>query len=332
MVEFSKLSWKHRSLAGRLYLNVKYEIGSTCHWPTSLLYIFLLWRWASWNTVSHLLLKVDYTVLASGLEVHSMKEDFPSRIRSSCPLRSPCSHPHLPFPLQVRARYTEGKKLAGNSGSLRQEEGSQGCQSWKTGRIQILDGICPDDKESACNAGGPRFDPWVRKVPWRRQWQPAPVLLPGESYGQRSLAGYSPCGRKELDMTEWLILSLSLTVNLHRFTAALLWSICLVNKRICAKCICCLYNALKTLTVSLKGTSLMSYLERNCFYLVYSYSAGTMLWYCFLIASNAPTYPHNTSNSFRALKENVFIFKSSIIWGTEHCSYIVIELVSYFDE
>ena len=39
---------------------------------------------------------------------------------------------------------------------------------------------------------------------WRRKWQPTPVLLPGESHGQRSLAGYSPWGRKELDMTEQL--------------------------------------------------------------------------------------------------------------------------------
>ena len=36
----------------------------------------------------------------------------------------------------------------------------------------------------------------------RRKWQPTPVLLPGESHGQRSLAGHSPCGRRELDMTE----------------------------------------------------------------------------------------------------------------------------------
>ena len=33
---------------------------------------------------------------------------------------------------------------------------------------------------------------WVGKIPWRRAWQPTPVFLPGESYGQRSLAGYSP--------------------------------------------------------------------------------------------------------------------------------------------
>ena len=39
------------------------------------------------------------------------------------------------------------------------------------------------------------------KIPWRRKWQPAPVFLPGKSLGQRSLAGQSPRGLKELDMT-----------------------------------------------------------------------------------------------------------------------------------
>ena len=37
-----------------------------------------------------------------------------------------------------------------------------------------------------------RFNAKVRKIPWRRAWQPTPVVLPGESHGQRSLAGYSP--------------------------------------------------------------------------------------------------------------------------------------------
>ena len=37
---------------------------------------------------------------------------------------------------------------------------------------------------------------------WRRKWQPTPVFLPGESHGQRSLAGHGPWGRRELDMTE----------------------------------------------------------------------------------------------------------------------------------
>ena len=46
-------------------------------------------------------------------------------------------------------------------------------------------------KEPAYQCRGPRFDPWVRKIPWRRKGQPTPVLLPGESHGQRSLVGYS---------------------------------------------------------------------------------------------------------------------------------------------
>ena len=54
----------------------------------------------------------------------------------------------------------------------------------------------------------PGFNPWVRKIPWRRKWQPTPVFLPGKSHGQRSLAGYSPWGRKESDTIEWLTLSI----------------------------------------------------------------------------------------------------------------------------
>jgi len=60
-------------------------------------------------------------------------------------------------------------------------------------------------KEDAYNRGdvGRReFDPLVRNIPWRRAWQPTPVFLPGESQGQRSLVGYNPQGRKELDTTE----------------------------------------------------------------------------------------------------------------------------------
>jgi len=46
------------------------------------------------------------------------------------------------------------------------------------------------------------------KIPWRRKWQPTPVFLPEEFHGQRSLAGYSPWGHKDLDMTELLTLLL----------------------------------------------------------------------------------------------------------------------------
>jgi len=47
-----------------------------------------------------------------------------------------------------------------------------------------------------------RFQSWVRKIPWRRAWQPTPVFLPGKSHGQRSLVGYSSWDHTELDMTE----------------------------------------------------------------------------------------------------------------------------------
>ena len=51
-------------------------------------------------------------------------------------------------------------------------------------------------KESVCSVRRPGFHPWVGKIPWRRKWQPTRVFLPGESHGQRSLAGYGPRGRK----------------------------------------------------------------------------------------------------------------------------------------
>ena len=47
-----------------------------------------------------------------------------------------------------------------------------------------------------------RFNPWVRKIPWRRKGLPTPVSLPGEFHGQRSLMGYSPQGYRESDTTD----------------------------------------------------------------------------------------------------------------------------------
>ena len=58
-----------------------------------------------------------------------------------------------------------------------------------------------DDKASVYNEG---FDPWVRKITWRRKRHPTRVLLPGKSRGWRSLMDYSPRGHKESDMTERL--------------------------------------------------------------------------------------------------------------------------------
>ena len=60
-------------------------------------------------------------------------------------------------------------------------------------------------KNPPANAGNtmrPGFDPWVKKIPWRRAWQPTSVFMPEEFHGQRTLVGYSPWGHKESDMTE----------------------------------------------------------------------------------------------------------------------------------
>ena len=63
-------------------------------------------------------------------------------------------------------------------------------------------------KESACQCrrckrGG--FDPCIRKIPWRRVWQPTPVFLPGKFHGQKSLAGYSPGSQKsQTRMSNWV--------------------------------------------------------------------------------------------------------------------------------
>ena len=65
-------------------------------------------------------------------------------------------------------------------------------------------GVSPGGSEvkgSASNAGDlgsiPGFDLWVRKIPWRRKWQPTPVFSPGESHGWKSSGGYHSWGHKE---------------------------------------------------------------------------------------------------------------------------------------
>ena len=59
-----------------------------------------------------------------------------------------------------------------------------------------------DGKASVYNAGEPGSSPGLGRFPWRRKWQPNPVLLPGEPHGQRNLTGYRSWGCKELDRTE----------------------------------------------------------------------------------------------------------------------------------
>ena len=88
-----------------------------------------------------------------------------------------------------------------------------------------------DNKKYACNAGDPGLILGLERS-WRREWQPTSIFLPGESHGQRSLAGYSPWGHKELDMTEH---AYSLTVLFY-----CLWKYSLMAKiYIYYSCCCC---------------------------------------------------------------------------------------------
>ena len=48
------------------------------------------------------------------------------------------------------------------------------------------------------------FEPWIGKIPWRREWLPIPVFLLGEVHGQRGLEGYITWSHKESDITEGL--------------------------------------------------------------------------------------------------------------------------------
>ena len=75
-------------------------------------------------------------------------------------------------------------------------------------------------KESACQCRRPWFNPWVRKIPWRRKWQPTLVFLPGKSHGQRSMAGYSPWDHRRVghdlatkQQTTWLPSTISTTLS-----------------------------------------------------------------------------------------------------------------------
>ena len=74
----------------------------------------------------------------------------------------------------------------------------------KIAKHKTLEILWLSGKQSACQCRRCGFHPWVRKIHWRRKWQPTWVFLPGKFHGQRSLVGYSPWDCKELDTTEHL--------------------------------------------------------------------------------------------------------------------------------
>ena len=82
-----------------------------------------------------------------------------------------------------------------------------GCKELKRMCIQKHFPGGTSGKEPTCQCRRckrPGFNPWVGKIPWKRKWQPTPVFLPGESYGQRSLVGYNPWGHKSWTQLKWL--------------------------------------------------------------------------------------------------------------------------------
>ena len=127
----------------------------------------------------------------------------------------------LVSPVHTQKKFPEGRmgggKMEGKEGGtislsrlvLISASFLQGCVSilgtcvstWYYVPDTILDG---SSKDSACQCRRQWFDPQVRKIPWRRKWQPTPVFLPVKSQGQRNLVVYSPCGHKKSDTTEQL--------------------------------------------------------------------------------------------------------------------------------
>ena len=104
-----------------------------------------------------------------------------------------------------------GKSGTGNRAEVTEDESFL----WELHKVTVFWGFPggSDSKEYVRNAGAlgsipgfrsPGFDPWVQEIPWRRAWQPTPVFLPGESPWTQEPVGYSLCGRKQLDRTEWL--------------------------------------------------------------------------------------------------------------------------------
>ena len=76
-------------------------------------------------------------------------------------------------------------------------------------------------RESIClQCGRPGFDPWVGKIPWRRKWQPTPVLLPRKFHGRRSLVQATVHGvaKSPAQLSNFTFSHLSLVYNLHPLT------------------------------------------------------------------------------------------------------------------
>ena len=106
---------------------------------------------------------------------------------------------------------------------------------WNINQLWGIQGFpgSSDGKVSPCNAGDlgstPDSYPWVRKIPWRRKWQPTPVFLPGEFPGQRRLAGYIQWDHKKLDATNCIHTHTHTHTHTHRKFKTHIWPKFTVN-------------------------------------------------------------------------------------------------------
>ena len=89
-------------------------------------------------------------------------------------------------------------------------------------------------KEFSCWCKRQGFDPWVRKIPWRRKWQPTPAFLPEKSHGQRSLAGSLAVVRGWTRLSththkcecEHTLVKVCKQALLHAFISSILYNLC----------------------------------------------------------------------------------------------------------
>ena len=112
----------------------------------------------------------------------------------------------------------QGARVCFPRGRLATSQGIFGLPPWLRWQISRL-----ARQETSETQVRSLFNPWVGEIPWRRKWLPTPVFLPGESHGQRSLAGYSLWGPTDSDTTERLTLHFTLkgTFGCHTWRGVL---------------------------------------------------------------------------------------------------------------
>ena len=145
-------------------------------------------------------------------------------------------------------------------------------------------------KESSCQCRRCGFDPWVRKIPCRRKWQPTLVVLPGESHGQRSLVGYSPRGLKRVGY--------NLAIKQQQITALQCCvSFCCKTKRISN-----MYTYIPSLWDLLPSPSHPSRSSQSTNMSSRCYAAAShhlfYTWWCMYVDSHLPAHPTLIHSSF----------------------------------